>query len=372
MQMVEDAALYRRGGDDIALTRRPVAIFCYVDECQAAFDAFTQKFQRLPVCFSVMEDLQFPPSQGQVQFIGKEELRSRQDLLVWVYGREERKKGIMLAAHGIRDFVFAVDPTYRDVRYTPDLLCDHRDAMERLFAMLADEESKLTLASIIKYRLRGEHGFLRIAEYAEYNHPQVRALAGDWVVDGGAFNGETSLNFAMQCPGGKVFAFEADPKNQTQMQHLFAAAKVSGDARAAAAVNIIETVPYALYDRDTVLHFAAGHHGSSAISTDTANTIEVPAVSLDSYIAQHGIEKLDLVSLDVEGVEPEVLYGMRRTLEKCRPKLQISIYHHKEHLFSLPFLVQELCEDYVYFMGHHNTYSTETDLYCIPKEKVAA
>lgn len=372
LQMVEDAALYRRGGYDVALTRRPVAIFCHLHECQAAFAAFTQQFQRLPACFSVMEDAQFPDNQGQVPFISKNELRDRQDLLVWVYGQQERKKGITLAAYGIRDFVFAVDPIYRDTRYTPDLLRAHRDEMERLFTMLADEESRLTLASIIKYRLRGEHGFLRIAEYAEYSHPQVQTLPGDWVVDGGAFNGETSLQFALQSLNGKVFAFEPDPNNQAQIQNLLSAARASGDERAVAAANIIEIAPYALYDRDTTLRFTAGQHGSSAIATDAANTIEIPATSLDSYIAQHGIKKLDLVSLDVEGAEPEALHGMRRALEKFRPKLQISIYHYKEHLFSLPFLVQELCEDYVYFLGHHNTYSTETDIYCVPKEKMAA
>lgn len=372
LQMVEDAALYRRGGDDVALRRRPAAIFCHLHECQAAFTAFTQQFNRLPACFAVMEDVQFPDNKGQVPFISKDELRARQDLLVWVYGENERKKGIMLAAYGIRDFAFAVDPTYRDVRYAPDLLREHRDEMERLFAMLADEESKLTLASIIKYRLRGEHGFLRIAEYAEYSHPQVKACPCDWVVDGGAFNGETSFQFALQSPGGKVFAFEPDPNNQMQIQNLLSAARASGDTNAIAAANMIEIAPYAIYDRDTTLRFTAGQHGSSAIAIDVANTIEIPAMSLDSYIAQRGIEKLDLVSLDVEGAEPEALHGMRNALKKFRPKLQISIYHHKDHLFSLPFLAQELCEDYVYFMGHHNTYSTETDLYCIPKEKLAA
>src|SRR5690606_2150972 len=47
--------------------------------------------------------------------------------------------------------------------------------------------------------------------------------------------------------------------------------------------------------------------------------------SIDDLVAELGLDRVDLVKLDVEGAEPFVLEGMRRTLATHRPQLAISI-----------------------------------------------
>jgi hypothetical protein len=47
----------------------------------------------------------------------------------------------------------------------------------------------------------------------------------------------------------------------------------------------------------------------------------VPAVRLDDWVAAQGLQRLDLIKLDVEGAETHVLDGAARTLERFRPFL---------------------------------------------------
>jgi FkbM family methyltransferase len=236
--------------------------------------------------------------------------------------------------------------------------------------MLADEESRLTLASIIKQRIRGEHGFLRIARYGEYFHPVCKALAGEWVVDAGACDGRTSLAFAHQATGGRVFAFEPDPANQAKIKAMLSKERETKDEHRVAAADSIIVAPHALYNEDTTVRFSGDRKGSSTIANGKDHGIEVSAIMLDSFVEMNAVSKVDLVSIDIEGAEAACLKGMRGVIERFRPKLQVSIYHKKADLFELPFLVGSMCNNYTMFLGHHNTYSTETDLYAVPNERL--
>jgi FkbM family methyltransferase len=46
----------------------------------------------------------------------------------------------------------------------------------------------------------------------------------------------------------------------------------------------------------------------------------VPVVAFDDWAAQAGLDRLDLVKLDIEGGELEALRGMRRSLRRWRPR----------------------------------------------------
>jgi FkbM family methyltransferase len=369
---VQEAPLYRRGGLDPALGRRPVAVFCAAEEEDAALSSLRSMHGIDPACVC------FWPKDGEVRargaavpLVSMEELGARPELLVWLYGKSERAKGVALTQHGVVDFVFAQDPPYKDLRYQPSLLQEQRERLEEVWSLLADDESRRTFASIIKHRIRGEHGFLRIARYPEYSHPLVKAEPGETVVDGGAFNGKTSIAFALQATGGRVVAFEPDPTNQQSILALLQKSRLSTSRRKVAAAQLVKLAPYALYDSETSLRFRNDKRQSSAVSDGSEQEgIEVQAIPLDTYVKRQAMDRVDLVSLDVEGAEEKVMAGMRETIDRHRPKLQISIYHQKDHLYTLPLLAQSLCRDYAFFLGHHNTYSTETDLYAVPRERL--
>ena len=359
--LVLDAPLYRRSGFDTGLSRRPGLIYCNKNEGPKGLEEYTKIFGRTPEYLSLMDSDDNTPIFA-IPILSKQALATRPDLLVWVYGKKERAKGISLAGLGVRDFVFSEDPLYSNFRYDPLILREKYTQLNDVYNMLADEESRLTFASVLKQRLCGEHGYLRIASYPEYQHPFCQVNYGEHVVDGGAFDGLTSRYFASRSKTGNVYAFEPDIKNLKRIENTLKLVRSHSNI-----AEQIVVLPFALSDKDETLKFTGGNNGSSAISTEGD---DIRAVSLDNFILQNGIERIDLISLDVEGAEPRALIGMKSTIKKFRPKLQVSIYHHPSHLYTLPLLIKELCVDYVYYLGHHNTYSTETDLYCVPREKI--
>lgn len=255
--------------------------------------------------------------------------------------------------------LFHVSPVewQRRGRHTPELWRDEaRSRMLGVFAMLADEPSRRALASIVRARTEGDSGYHRISPYLEYDHPVVRAEAGDTVIDGGAYDGDVSTLFAERVGAdGRVYALEPEPGNYQRLSSV-----------ALAHQNIIP-ICAGLWREDAKLAFAAGARASSKIDRDGGTTITV--TSVDRLVALHRIERVDLIKLDVEGAELAALVGAERTIRAHRPKLQISIYHRPADLYELPELLRQWLPRYRFYLGHHNYYQTETDLYAIPLER---
>lgn len=60
---------------------------------------------------------------------------------------------------------------------------------------------------------------------------------------------------------------------------------------------------------------------------DSIRVIEVPVRSIDSFLDERELERLDFVRMDVEGYELHVCQGMRRALRRFRPVLQIEVHN---------------------------------------------
>jgi FkbM family methyltransferase len=359
-QAIRDAPLLRYVASDDDL-KRGVALVCFPKDVEQAIEWFRGRTGRLPEYLHLCGKAPIGPLPvGEIPVI---ELARSLEILTLVFdGRDPRKKGIYLAQNGVARHAFHRDPQYGHRRTDFGFYSKHRQELEQLWARLEDEESRLTLASIIKSRIHGNCGYLRIAEYAEYEHPLVRAEPGEAVADCGSFDGKTSIDFARRVgPAGKVFAFEPSPENRKRIRRNLKSQNVGN----------VKIVAKAVSAEVGSVRFSAGDAGSSRISENESD-IEVPTVSLDHFIRKSGGLRLDVVSLDIEGAEPEALRGARRVIREQRPKFQISIYHENDHLFRLPLEFLQEHRDYALFLGHHNTYSTETDAYLVPRERLTA
>lgn len=101
-------------------------------------------------------------------------------------------------------------------------------------------------------------------------------------------------------------------------------------------------VPNAVSDTPKTVHFSLTDNAYGSRIGETG--LEVKAITLDDFAAQHGVP--NLIKMDVEGEELRALEGARRILRE-RPWLCIEI-----HSADLAIQVSKLLAEYGYTMHH--------------------
>jgi len=232
--------------------------------------------------------------------------------------------------------------------HTPD--CEHA---ELFFDFSSVPELNLPMRCIMHRRLAAELLLL-----GQYTHPAVQAHASDVTLDCGAFKGETALWLACQtAPDGKVYAFEFVP--------LHAAALQTNLARNPTLANRIEIVPAALWSQSGLPVYCAYEGGAARIAFDPiAGGLQVAeTMTLDAFVEQRHLPRLDLIKMDIEGAEREALKGASQTLRTLKPNLAISVYHSIEDFDVIPRWIDSLGAGYRFYLSHHTLGKSETVLY---------
>ena len=131
-------------------------------------------------------------------------------------------------------------------------------------------------------------------------------------VDGGAHIGVISVLLASLCPSGRVYAFEPVPETSAHLQHNLLANDIAN----------VTVERMALYreDGEITLAFDESYPGGSHIGDGKCR---VTTIRLDSWVEARGIDRLDLIKLDVEGAEPAVLDGAEETLRRFQPVMVV-------------------------------------------------
>jgi hypothetical protein len=60
------------------------------------------------------------------------------------------------------------------------------------------------------------------------------------------------------------------------------------------------------------------------------------------------------------------LRGARDLIKRSRPVIALSLYHLPKDPWELPELLQELCQDYRYFIRQHYFNTFDSVLYAVP------
>lgn len=70
--------------------------------------------------------------------------------------------------------------------------------------------------------------------------------------------------------------------------------------------------------------------------------------TIDSFVAENDLERVDFIKADVEGAEIDLIKGAKETLAHMRPKIAITTYHHIDHANLLVELILSLVPAYRY------------------------
>jgi FkbM family methyltransferase len=158
-----------------------------------------------------------------------------------------------------------------------------------------------------------EPGLLRMLER------ELRA--GDVVADVGAHVGIHALTAARrlaQLGGGRVIAFEPTPDSATAVRR--------GAARNGLAVEVVEAALGEAEGTATLFgdaRYGAHDAGVRSQFSDGEPIAEVRLLTFDGWAAAGGLDRLDVVKLDIEGAEILALRGMRSSLRRLRPRLVV-------------------------------------------------
>lgn len=78
-----------------------------------------------------------------------------------------------------------------------------------------------------------------------------------------------------------------------------------------------------------------------------SSSITVPTISLDEFVREHSVQKVDFIKADIEGAERYMLMGARQVLKEFAPKLSLCTYHLRDDPQVMEQLILDANPNYV-------------------------
>jgi FkbM family methyltransferase len=137
-------------------------------------------------------------------------------------------------------------------------------------------------------------------------------------LDVGANKGVTTVTLAKAVgETGRVWAFEPVPEH-------FAALQANLSQNNAANAHAFQV---ALADAPGEVDFYVHGEGSGIVPAEGAQRLKIAATTIDSFLQDHGIAGVDLISSDCEGSELLVLRGAEHALASYAPQVFCEVHH---------------------------------------------
>lgn len=117
------------------------------------------------------------------------------------------------------------------------------------------------------------------------------------IIDGGAYTGLSTLYFASQYPEAQIYAIEPENSNFTLLEkHINKYKNIHG-------------IKAALWSQDTFLKIRdrqTGHWGFYVQEVEENDNPDTKAITIDTILKISGLEKIDILKLDIECAEKEL------------------------------------------------------------------
>lgn len=201
----------------------------------------------------------------------------------------------------------------------------------------AHEAAVEFLALVYPYKVRFPIAAAMIE--GPYEIGPVRLEVGDYVIDAGANIGLFSLHALRRVgAGGKVYAFEPFPDAYTLLQRNLAGYNDCDN---------VFLVPVALGSSSGQLRLSVGGLAdASGVMSRSETQVTVPVTTIDDFVAENQLPKVDFIKMDIEGMERKALQGAKETLRRFKPRLAICTYHLPDDRDVIPRVITEIVPEY--------------------------
>lgn len=154
-----------------------------------------------------------------------------------------------------------------------------------------------------------------------YERYGVKINEGDVVLDIGANIGMFSA-LALRRGAKLVYAFEPIP-------HVIEYLKKTKEYNDKD--DKLKIIPHVVADKNTEICMTIDEDniGGSSFVRDIqkGKKIRVKAITLDSFVEENKLSKVDFIKADIEGAERYMIAGAKKVLKEFKPKLAICTYH---------------------------------------------
>lgn len=207
-------------------------------------------------------------------------------------------------------------------------------------------------------KLYGARALLdKLVVHNQYSYKDCRVEKDDFVIDAGGCWGDTSLMFSSKAgEKGKIFTFEFFEDNLNVLKE-----NLSYNKKLAENICLTE---HPLYNKSNEILYL--NHACADITTLTENknnSKQYKTISIDDFIENKKIEKIDFIKMDIEGCELKALQGAIKTLKKYKPKLAIAAYHKYDDYYKIPKFLNELSIGYKFYFANYTLGFTDTVIY---------
>ncbi len=181
----------------------------------------------------------------------------------------------------------------------------------------------------------------------------INAASDPVCLDVGANFGYYSLLLAVHCRRvGRVFAFEPIPQTANRLMKNIDENGLSGTIQ-------VKRVALGATAGRASLGKGEGDTGKTFLSEPTESGETVPVTTLDRFVAEERLEKVDFIKLDVEGFEPSVVQGGMESLKRWHPLLFMEL--NPSTLQRRGFTAESLLSD-LRTLGYHFLVAQRTQL----------
>lgn len=229
-------------------------------------------------------------------------------------------------------------PVSGEVIFDLDFAKKHKNELEKVYNMLADEQSKRVFENTVYFKLTGKIDYLLCCESDRSEAYKLLNLNNnESFLDLGAFTGDTVQEFLSYVDGYDfITALEPDNRNFKRL------------CQNTADINNINCVNAAATDKVGEFMISANH---SRGNSEYGKVVAVNGLTVD-YLSRDRL--FTLIKVDVEGNELKALEGAKELIKAHKPKMHIACYHTAFDLFEIPLKVLSLNPDYKIYLRHHH------------------
>lgn len=282
---------------------------------------------------------------------------------IWSPGHSFKQTNIQLVNLGVKNIVpvnnifqiFSDDllPYYHF--QLPSYYLEEKTKITEAFSCLVDEESREQFYKHLKVRLGYSFDELPNASTDNQYFPNdiLTLKEPEVFLDCGAYTGDTLNDYLKyaKVPFRKYICLEPDPQNLIALNENINSK------------NILNTEVFdiAVGNENAVLKFDATGGGGAGLSN--SGSISVQCKRIDDYFK----EEITFIKLDIEGAELDALKGAYNTIQRCKPKIAVCIYHLPNDLWEIILYIKENFPFYNLNVRTHQYDGLDFVLYAIPK-----